>query len=73
MEFNKINCLQLLFEKIKLEEKGQIFREVESVKNDQLIGYFGLIEDQIYWLDREKYLIILNSLLQKKLFFQTFF
>ena len=45
IKFDKDKCLRLLKEKKSLAKKGQLLRDYDKTKNDELISYLSLLED----------------------------
>ena len=67
MKFNKDRCLKLLKEKKSLEREGKLLRDYDKAKNDELISYFIMVEDQIFWQSRKEYRQILEFFVSKKI------
>ena len=68
MEFDKKKFLQLLKEREKFFEKGQLSNfDADKDKASRLSRYLVLIESQIYWEDRYKYFQILESFAKSKI------
>jgi hypothetical protein len=49
MKFDKDKCLKFLKERKSLQKEGKLLRDYDKAKNDELISYLSLIEDQIFW------------------------
>lgn len=49
MKFDKDKCLKLLKERKSLQKEG---KSLEDYKDDELVSYLSLIEDQIFWESR---------------------
>jgi hypothetical protein len=60
MEFDKHKCLKLLKERKSLKKEGKLLRDSDKAKNDELISYLILLEDQIFWKSRKEYIQILE-------------
>ena len=67
MKFDKDKCLKLLKERKSLQKEGKLLRDYDKAKNDELISYLILVEDQIFWENREKYCQILDLFVRKKI------
>jgi hypothetical protein len=61
IQFNKNKYLELLKEEKSLEKEGKFLRDYDKSKNDELLNYLGLLEDQIFWENREEYIQILDQ------------
>ena len=72
MEFDKQKCLQLLKEKKSLQKEGKLLEDYDKAKHDELISYFILFEDQIFWESRKKYVKLLESFCNKKISLDDF-
>ena len=72
IKFDKDKCLRLLKEKKSLAKKGQLLRDYDKTKNDALISYLSLLEDQIFWESRKKYCQILDLFVRKKIILDEF-
>jgi hypothetical protein len=66
-KFNKKRCLALLKERKKLAQEGKFFWDFDNAKNEELIGYLSLLEDQIFWQSRKEYYQILDLFVSKKI------
>ena len=53
MKFDKSKCLKLLNERENLKKEGKLLRSYNKDRYDELIGYFIILEDQIFWESRE--------------------
>lgn len=49
MKFDKDKCLKVLEERKSLQKEGKLLRDYDKAKNDELMSYLSLIEDQIFW------------------------
>ncbi len=67
MKFDKDKCLKLLKERKSLQKEGKLLRDYDKAKNDELISYLILVEDQIFWESRKKYCQILDLFVRKKI------
>jgi hypothetical protein len=67
MKFDKDKCLKLLKERKNLQKKGKLLRDYDKAKNDELISYLILVEDQIFWESRKNYCQILDLFVRKKI------
>ena len=67
MKFDKDKCLKLLKERKSLQKEGKLLRDYDKAKNDELISYLSLIEDQIFWESRKEYIQILDLFVSKKI------
>lgn len=72
IKFNKNKCLKLLKKKKELEKEGKLLRNYNENMNDELINYFILIEDQIFWENRKEYLKLLTFFINKKISINQF-
>ena len=73
MKFDKDKCLKLLKERKSLQKEGKLLRDYDKAKNDELIRYLILIEDQIFWESRKEYIQILDLFVSKKITLDHFF
>ena len=73
MKFDKDKCLKLLKERKSLQKEGKLLRDCNKAKNDELISYLSLIEDQIFWESRKEYIRILDLFVSKKITLEQFF
>ena len=73
MKFDKDKCLKLLKERKSLQKEGKLLWDYDKTKNDELIRYLILIEDQIFWENRKKYIQILDLFVNKKITLDHFF
>ena len=73
MKFDKDKCLKLLKERKSLQKEGKLLRDYDKAKNDELISYLSLIEDQIFWESRKEYIQILDLFVSKKITLDHFF
>lgn len=73
MEFDKHKCLKLLKERKSLKKEGKLLRDYDKAKNDELISYLILLEDQIFWKSRKEYIQILESFCINKTNLADFF
>ena len=73
MKFDKDKCLKLLKERKSLEKEGKLLEDRHKAKNDQLISYLILIEDQIFWESLKEYIQILDLFVSKKITLDHFF
>lgn len=73
MKFDKDKCLKLLRERKSLQKEGKLLRDYNKTKNDELIKYLSLIEDQIFWESRKEYIQILDLFVSKKITLNHFF
>ena len=67
MKFDKDKCLKLLKERKSLQKEGKLLRDYDKAKNDELISYLSLIEDQIFGESRKEYIQILDLFVSKKI------
>lgn len=61
MNFNKKKCLELMAESKKLLQEGKFLWDYDKAKNEELIEYLTLLDDDIFWKSRYQYLQILES------------
>lgn len=54
IKFDKDKCFKLLKERKSLQEQGKLLKDYDKAKNDELISYLILIEDQIFWENRKE-------------------
>ena len=47
-------------ERKSLKKEGKLLRDYDKTKNDELISYLTLLEDQIFWESRKEYIQILD-------------
>jgi hypothetical protein len=73
IEFDKHKCLELLKEIKSLKKEGKFLRDYDKAKNDELISYLSLLEDQIFWKSRKEYIQILESFCINKTDLDDFF
>ena len=73
MKFVKDKCLKLLKERKSLQKEGKLLRDYDKAKNDELISYLILIEDQIFYESRKEYIQILDLFVSKKITLDNFF
>lgn len=73
MKFDKDKCLKLLKERKSLQKEGKLLEDYDKAKNDELISYLSLIEDQIFWESQKKYIEILDLFVSKKITLDQFF
>jgi len=73
MKFDKDKCLKLLKERKRLQKKGKLLQDSNKAKHDELISYLILLEDQIFWESRKKYIQILDLFVSKKITLDDFF
>lgn len=73
MKFDKDKCLKLLKERKSLQKEGKLLWDYDKAKNDELIRYLSLIEDQIFWESRKEYIQILDLFVTKKITLNHFF
>ena len=73
MKFDKDKCLKLLKERKMLEKEGKSLGDYNKAKNDELIRYLTLIEDQFFWESRKDYIEISDLFINKKITFDQFF
>ena len=73
IKFDKDKCLKLLKERKSLQKEGKLLRDYDTAKNDELISYLSLIEDQIFWESRKQYIQILDLFVSKKIILDHFF
>ena len=48
MKFDRDKCLKLLKERKSLQKKGKLLGDYDKAKNDKLIRYLIMLEDQIF-------------------------
>lgn len=73
MEFDKYKCLKLLKERKSLKKEGKLLRDSDKAKNNELISYLILLEDQIFWKSGKEYIQILESFCSNKTNLADFF
>lgn len=73
MKFDKDKWLKLLKERKGLRKKGKFLWDSDRAKNDELIQYLSLLDDQIFWKSRKKYCQILSFFIRKKISLDEFF
>jgi hypothetical protein len=73
IKFDKDKCFKLLKERKSLQKEGKLLRDYDKAKNDELISYLILIEDQIFWESRKEYIQILDLFVSKKITLDQFF
>ena len=73
MKFDKDKCFQLLKERKSLLKEGNFLRDYDKAKNDELISYLIMVEDQIFWESRKEYIQILDLFVRKKITLDQFF
>ena len=73
MKFDKDKYLKLLKERKSLQKEGKLLRDYNKAKHDELISYFIMVEDQIFWESRKEYIRILDSFVSKKITLDQFF
>ena len=73
MKFDKDKCLKLLKERKSLQKKGKLLRDYDKAKNDELISYLIMVEDQIFWESRKEYIQMLDLFVSKKITLDHFF
>jgi hypothetical protein len=73
IKFDKDKCLKLLKERKSLQKEGKLLRDYDKAKNDELISYLSLIEDQIFWKSRKEYIQILDLFVSKKITLEQLF
>lgn len=73
MNFDTNKCLKLLKERKSLEKEGKLFHDYDEAKNNELINYLTLIEDEIFWESRKEYIQILDLFVSKKISLDQFF
>jgi hypothetical protein len=73
IEFDKHKCLKLLKKRKSLKKEGKLLRYYDKAKNNELISYLILLEDQIFWKSRKEYIQILESFCINKTNFDDFF
>lgn len=73
MKFDKDKCLKLLKERKSLQKEGKLLWDYDKAKNDELISYLILIEDQIFWESRKEYIQRLDLFVSKKITLDHFF
>ena len=66
MKFDKDKCLKLLKERKSLQKEGKLLRDYDKAKNDELISYLSLVEDEIFWESGKEYIQILDLFVSKK-------
>ena len=55
-EFDKHKCLKLLKQRKSLKKEGKLLGNYDKAKNEELISYLTLLEDQILWKSRKEYI-----------------
>jgi len=73
MKFDQDKFLKLLKERKNLQKEGKLLKDYDKAKNDELISYFILLEDQIFWEDRKEYIQTLDLFVSKKITLDQFF
>jgi hypothetical protein len=73
MKFDKDKCLKLLKERKSLQKEGKLLRDYDKAKNDELISYLIMVEDQIFWESRKEYIQMLDLFVSKKITLDHFF
>ena len=73
MKFDKDKCLKLLKERKSLQKEGKLLRDYDKAKNDELISYLIMVEDQIFWESRKEYTQMLDLFVSKKITLEQFF
>lgn len=73
MKFEKHKFLKLLKERKKLKKKGKLLEDYDETKNNELINYLILLEDQIFWESIKEYIQILDLFVNKKIILDKFF
>ena len=73
MKFDKYKCLKLLQDRKNFLSEGKLLPDYDKSKNDELIRYLSMVEDQIFWESRKKYLHILDLFVSKKINLDNFF
>ena len=72
MEFDRNNCLKLLKQRKILKKEGKFFWDCDKAKSNQLFRYLILLNDQIFWENRNKYCQILDLFIRKKISLDEF-
>jgi hypothetical protein len=72
MKFDKDKCLKLLKERKSLQKEGKFLWDYDKAKNDELISYLIMVEDEIFWESRKKYCQILDLFIRKKISLDEF-
>ena len=73
MKFDKDKCLKLLKERKSLQKEGKLLGDYDKAKNDELISYLILLEDEIFWESGKEYIQILDLFVRKKITLDQFF
>ena len=73
MKFDKDKCLKLLKERKSFQKEGKLLRDYDKAKNDELISYLIMVEDQIFWESRKEYTQMLDLFVSKKITLDQFF
>ena len=73
MKFDKDKCLKLLKERKSLQKEGKLLRDYDKAKNDELINYLSLVEDEIFWESGKEYIQILDLFVSKNITLDQFF
>jgi hypothetical protein len=73
MKFDKYKCSKLLKERKSLLKEGKLLSDYDKAKNDELISYLIMIEDQIFWESRKEYIQMLDLFVSKKITLDHFF
>lgn len=73
MKFDKDKCLKLLKERKSLQKEGKLLSDYDKAKNDELISYLIMVEDQIFWESRKEYTQMLDLFVSKKITLEQFF
>jgi hypothetical protein len=70
MNFDKDKLLKLLQKK---EKEGEFLKDFDQFKNKELMEYFILVEDQIFWESQKEYFHLLDLFVKKKISLDKFF
>lgn len=63
----------MLKERKNLKTEDKFLWNYDKAKNKELVGYFILLDDHIFWQSRKEYCQILNLLVRKKISLDAFF
>ena len=66
LNFNQIKCLNLLKERRILQKNGEL-SEFSRHKNNKLFAYLNLLENQNFWINREKLIQMLDGFVKKNI------
>lgn len=73
INFDKDKFLKLLKQEKILKDQGKLLSDYDETKKYELIKYLGLLENQIFWKNRNEYIEMLDSFIKKKISLDQFF